>query len=134
MLSVSFITFFGSLVSLAVMIGRKLLSMKRNGQEHVLHVARFELPYAHEVKAGAIRTIKLLGRILLVLVLRAYVRSFNFIKNKYHTLREGFHRKVTGKEVNGEKREVSKFLKLVSEYKEKVDELKEKIQEEEKSL
>jgi RAB protein geranylgeranyltransferase component A len=78
------------------------------------------------------------GYTLLVLTVRFYIQSGNFLKAEYEKLKT---RIINGLEKNKdnvtgnlkEKREVNKFLKMVSDYKAKIRHIKHKIIEEENS-
>jgi hypothetical protein len=126
------ILFFGSLLGITFMIGRKLV-MLQNGQ--VLHREElvFKTPYLEEWKHLTIKNVKKHGYNGLVTTIRFYVRSINILKNKYHGAKSLVNN-IRNKNPNSNsenKREISKFLKIISEYKYKIREIKRKVKKEE---
>jgi hypothetical protein len=112
------------------MIGRKLL-MLQNGQIFEEEEIVLKTPFLEEWKYLTIKNIKKYHHAGLVATIRFYVRSSNFLKNKYQTVKIKV-KNMRGKKPNGdEKKEVNKFLKMISEYKHKIREIKHKIKEEE---
>ena len=129
------ILFFGSLLGISFMIGKKVW-MLQDGQ--IFHKDETLLKTSHleELKHLAVKNIKKYGYIGLVAGIRFYIRSTNPLKNKYKEVKikiKNIHSKKlnTGKE---DKQEISKFLKNILEYKHKIREIKHKITEEEKKL
>lgn len=124
------ILFFASLVSIIIMIGRKLVLIK---QDTVLNHEEisFELPYLKEVKHITIAGIKKHGYVLLVATVRSYVLGMNILKNKYEEIKTKIKDRNNKNHINGEKKEISKFLKIIGEYKHKIREIKHKIKKEE---
>jgi hypothetical protein len=116
------------------MIGRKLLLLQ-NGQISYKESAEtfLKAQYFEELKHSAFKTIKKHRYTGLVTIVRLYVISSNFLKNKYEQIKikikDAYYKKIN----NGakEKREVPKFLKIISEYKHKIREIRHKIKEEE---
>ena len=103
----------------------------QNGQ--VLHGGEIttQAPSLEEWKHLTITSIKKHGYAGLVATIRFYVRSTNFLKNKYQEIKTKV-KNINGKKLREEeKREVSGFLKMISEYKHKIREIKHKIKEEE---
>ena len=130
-----FILFLISLAGIVVMIGRKL-EYVRNGEIHHREDMPVEAPHFGELKTHFKQTLKNAGHAGLVLTLRAYVKSTNFLKNKYENIKESLERLqkrnqhlVT--EISKEKKEANKFLKMMGDFKHKVREIKHKIKEEE---
>lgn len=122
-------SFFISLFSITFMIGRKLVLLK-NGNITELETQEFEFPNLKELRHSTIQNLKKYGKIALIVIIRSYLRSKNFLKNKYQILKievKKIHRK---RNAEG-KTEVSKFLKTMSEYKQKIREIKHQIKEEE---
>lgn len=128
--SILLILFFTSLIFIIIMIGRKLALLEH---EQVLNheEVSFELPYLKEVKHLTITNIKKHGYIFLVATVRFYVRSTNFLKDKYKEIKIKIKNKIMESHVNGEKKEISKFLKIIGDYKHKIREIKHKIKKEE---
>ncbi|MFA6076864.1 MAG: hypothetical protein WC735_02200 [Candidatus Paceibacterota bacterium] len=124
------ILFFASLASIIIMIGRRLAVLKHEqdlNHEEIL----FELPYLKEIKHITIQNTKRHGYALLVMIIRSYVRSADFLKNKYQEVKIKIRNMSIENNTNGEKKEISKFLKVVGDYKHKIRELKHKIKKEE---
>ncbi|MFA5778177.1 MAG: hypothetical protein WC870_01665 [Candidatus Paceibacterota bacterium] len=124
------ILFFGSLLGIIFMIGRKLL-MLQGGQVLAREEISFKTPHLEEWRHQAIKEIKKHGYAGLVATIRLYMRSSNVFKNKYQEIKvkvKDLHSKKLNIE---EKREVSKFLKKISEYKNKIRKIKQKVKEEE---
>jgi len=129
------ILFFTSLFGIIFMIGRKLVILQ-NGQAFHREEILFKAPFFEEWKHLTIKNIRKHGYIGLVATIRFYVRSSDFLKNKYQETKIKI-KNMRSKNQNGnfgEKREVNKFLKMISEYKHKIREIKHKIKEEEKNL
>ena len=123
------ILFFVSLFGIILMIGRKLVLLQ-NGvvfqKETIL-----KTPSLEEWKHLTITSIKKHGYTGLVATIRFYVRSTNFLKNKYQEVKTKV-KSINGKKLREEEqREVSGFLKMISEYKQKIRNIKDKVKEEE---
>lgn len=126
--------FFVSLLGITFMIGRKLILLQSGQITHGNDISS-ETPYLEELKVITIKNIKKHGFIGLVATIRFYVRSTNFLKNKYQEVKKRVRNFSDGRlNNNEEKKEVSKFLKMISEYKHKIREIKHKIKEEENNL
>jgi hypothetical protein len=130
-----FALFFGSLLGIIFMIGRKL-AMIQNGEVQISEETFLKVPYFEEWKYVTIKNIRKHSYNVLVATVRFYIRSSSYLKNKYLEVKikivDIYKRNSDGD--SGEKREVSKFLKLISEYKHKIRKIKHKIKEEEDSL
>lgn len=128
------ILFFGSLLGITFMIGRKLLMLQNGQMTYKDNVETFlKAQYLQELKHSAIKTTKKYSYLGLVTTIRFYFRGINLIKNKYGEVKIKI-KNIRHKNLNNiseEKREVSKFLKMISEYKQKIRVLKHKIKEEE---
>ncbi len=124
------ILFFTSLVSIIIMIGRKLVKLER---EQVLNHKEvlFELPYLQEVRHLTAQNMKKHGYAGLVTILRFYIRSTNFLKDKYKEIEIKIKNKSNENHLNGERKEISKFLKIIGDYKRKIREIAHKIKKEE---
>ncbi|MBI2627514.1 hypothetical protein HYW72_01140 [Candidatus Nomurabacteria bacterium] len=124
------ILFFASLLSIIVMIGRKLAVLEHeqalNHQEVFL-----EFPYLKEIKNRTVQNVKKYGYAGLVTVLRLYLRFTNFLKDKYKEVKIKIQNMSRENHRNGEKKEISRFLKIVLDYKQKIREIKRKIKKEE---
>ena len=124
------ILFFASLVSIIIMIGRKLSILKHEQiliQEEVV----LEFPYLKEIKHITVTNIRKRGYALLVATVRFYVLGANLLKNKYKEVKSKIKNRNIGNHINGEKKEISKFLKIIGDYKQKIREIKHKIKKEE---
>jgi len=124
------ILFFASLFSIILLIGRKLITLKQEqilNQEEVL----FELPYLKEVKHITVTNVRKHGYALLVAILRFYIRGTNFSKSQYEKVKIKITNMHNRNQINGEKKEISKFLKIIGDYKNKIREIKHKIKKEE---
>jgi hypothetical protein len=112
------------------MIGRKLVLLQNgqalHGEEIVVGAQSLE-KWKHLTITG----VKKHGYTGLVAIIRFYIRSTNFLKNKYQELKTKV-KSISGKKLKEEeKREVSGFLKMISEYKQKIRSIKERVKEEE---
>jgi len=117
------------------MIGRKLVLLK-NGQVLSKGEILFEIPNLEKVRHFTVKNAKKYGHMSLIMMLRFYIRSTNFLKNKYEKTKIKIKNINIKNHPNGEsteKVEASKFLKMISDYKYKIRELKNKIHEEEKN-
>src|SRR3989338_2595431 len=124
--------FFASLSSIIFMIGKKLVIIQNEKTTHSEEVL-FELPYIKEIKHATIKNAKKHGYAGLVATLRLYVRSSDFIKDKYKKLKEKIEERKNKNSLNGEKQEISKFLKVIGDYKHRIREIKHKIRKEEEN-
>ena len=125
------IMFFISLAGISVMIGRKLILLKR-GQIESVEKIPFEIPNSEEVRHFAVKNTKRYGYLTLVLILRFSVQSSNLLKHKYEKIKIKI-KNMTNKYFPQKEKEVSKFLKMVSDYKNKIAKIRDKIIEEEKN-
>jgi len=134
------ILFFSSLLGITFMISRKLL-MLQNGQ--ITYQDKTEAflrtQYLEELKHSTIKTIKKHSYLGLVIIIRLYFRSINFLKSKYQEIKIKAKEKLSKNKsrLNSDlpkKQEENKFLKMISEYKQKIRAIKHKIKEEEKVL
>jgi len=123
------ILFFVSLISIIVMMTRKLTLLEHEAysEEDVL----FELPLLSRIKNITAENVKKQGYNLLVGTVRLYVKSTNFAKNKYAIIKTKIQSIHLENEQNGKKKEISKFLKTVGDYKRRIREIKHKVSTEE---
>ena len=125
-----FILFSASLLSIIIMIGRKLVLLEpkqiSSEKEIVLRV-----PYLKEVKHLTVKNIKKHGYAGLVGMMRLYLKSANFLKSKYEEIKTKIKNKSKKNENSADKKEISKFLRIMGEYKQKIREIKHKIKKEE---
>jgi len=127
------ILFFASLLSIAIMIGRKLVLLKK-GQIEVTQEIPFEVPYLKEIRRAVVFNIKKYEHLALVGIVKFHLQFANFLKSKYGELKiklRNLHLKHSQKAEAGEKTEVSTFLKVVSVYKNRITEIKDRIKREE---
>jgi len=125
------ILFFGSLLGIIFMIGRKL-SVLKNGQAFYqnenISEDRILEAWKHETMEG----IKKYSYAGLVAIIRTYVHSSNFIKLKYQELKIKIKEKFGKNKEDAEtKKEASKFLKMITDYKHKIRKIRRQIKEEE---
>jgi hypothetical protein len=116
------------------MIWRKL-SLVKSGEYELHEEVTFEIPYLDEIKNITVESVKKYEHKSLVFIVKSYIQSTNFLKNKYQELKikvQNIHVKnhSTGELI--QKVEASKLLKIVSSYKHKITEITHKIKEEEK--
>lgn len=107
-----------------------------SGNEFMDERTSFEIPYTREIRGATIRNIRKYGHVSLVMTIRLYVRSNNFLKNKYEEVKvkvKDIHYKRRIKNGSRDRQEISKFLKIISDYKHKIRKIKQRIHEEEKS-
>ncbi|MFZ3011971.1 MAG: hypothetical protein WA060_03190 [Minisyncoccia bacterium] len=112
------------------MIGRRLLVLQ-DAQGETQEELFLEIPYVEEWKHLTIKNVKKHSYSGLVTVIRLYVRSSNFIKNKYEKIITEIDKKRKEHIIKRSKKEVSRFLKTVSDYKHKIREIKHRVVEEE---
>lgn len=125
------ILFFGSLLVISFMIGRKVWMLQSG---HIFHKDEaFLKNYLEELKHLAAKNIKKYGYAGLVTAIRLHIRSKKMASNKYQEIKIKINSMRSKKAKAGaeEKQEISKFLKIISEYKHKIREIKHKINEEE---
>lgn len=128
------ILFFGSLIGIIVMIARKLLYLQTKEMQ-MTEEFLLEIPNLEEVKINTLKNIKKYGFVTLVISLRLYVLSIDFIKEKTkqgsNKIKNYFHKHFPKKEKIAGSKEASGFLKTISEYKKKIDKIKHRIKQEE---
>jgi len=125
------ILFFISLISIAVIVGRKIILLRRgmlvSGEQN-----NFEIPYIEEVKHITIKKLKRYGYVVLINTIRISMKSTHFAKNKGTDIVNKLKNKVFKQSLeNGDPQEVSKFLQMVGEYKHKIKKIKHRIRKEE---
>jgi|SRR3989338_9422145 len=130
MMYILLILFFTSLTSIIFMIGRKLFLLQ-DGQTVSNTDVPFEIPHLEKVKHFTLKNIKKYEHIILVEILRFYVRFANLLKNKYQELKIKIRNKIIKNDINNDKQEISKFLKIIGDYKNRIREIKHKIKKEE---
>jgi len=113
------------------MIWKKWPILKHEQISNDNEKAFFELSYLKEVKHITIEGAKKHGYSLLVIAVRFYIQSTNFLREKYKEIKTKITEKINKRHINGEKKEISKFLKIIGDYKNKIREIKHKIKREE---
>lgn len=130
------ILFFVSLLGISFMVGRKVKLLRRGALE-VNGEFPWRVPETHEVRRITVRSLKRYGYVILVISIRSYIKSSDFIKEKYGKLKyriiSNIDKRMHKGVVSEEAKEPSKFLKMVSEYKNKVKEIKDRIREQERT-
>jgi len=112
------------------MIGKKL-SLVQKGLVPNRDEALLEIPNLEKIKYQIIKGIKKYGHIFLVIILRYYIRSANFLKNKLREIQAKIKSRNQENGIESNDKEMSKFLKVVSDYKKRIREIKHRIKEEE---
>ncbi len=128
--------FFTSLIAMSFMVERKVILVQRGKI-----VPKDELtpiiPDLPVIKSVAIKGVKTAEYIGIVLILRMYVQSGNFIKKWYGIVKtevKSRMRRQTKEEIMEEDaKKESKFLKTVADYKRKIKKIKYQIVKEEKN-
>jgi hypothetical protein len=136
-MSLPLILFFVSLAGITILIGKKLVLLKKaQNQNIIIEENSFKMPDIEEVRHVTTKHIRKFGYVALVITIRSYIRSSNFLKKTgkqvYEKAKDRFNKskdRFIGD--SKDKREVSKFLKMISEYKHKINKIKHKIKEEE---
>jgi len=123
------IIFFISLVGISAMIGKKLILLKNRQIEYTEKIL-FEIPNLDQIKHFTAKNSKRYGYMMLVEVIRFYIKSVKFLKHIYKEIKIKV-KKINNKHFPHKEKEVSKFLKMVSDYKNKIKIIKDKITEEE---
>lgn len=132
-MSIFLTLFIISLISISAMVGRKIFVLKNTNPTHT-HDFAIEVPDLKEVGQIANKNWKKYSYLALVLTLRAYLISFNFLKKKYKILKnkiKEIKRKDSKVSTVQKEIEANKFLKMMSDYKKKISKIKKKIKEEE---
>ncbi len=124
------ILFFLSLISIIAMIWRKL-HLLQNGQILINPEIPLEMPHLKSIKYFTVENIKKYEHALLETIVRSYIKSANFLKNKYEEIKLRIKDRINKNHINKDRKEISKFLKIVMDYKHKIREIKHKIKKEE---
>lgn len=94
----------------------------------------FGIPHLQKVKHLTVANIKKYEHIILVEILRHYVRTTSFLKKKYQEIKIKIISLKRKNHIEGEQKEISKFLKIIGDYKNRIREIKHKITKEEEGL
>ena len=108
------------------MIGRKIM-LVRGGEATEMEQAHAFAGDIEKIKHITKKHTREYGELLLVAIVRFFVQTSNFVKERYKET------KVKVKNIKPGRQEVNKFLKTISSYKQKIREIKHKIKEEEKA-
>lgn len=117
------------------MVGKRV-KLLRKGLVTPVGEFPWRVPETHEVKHIASKNLRRYSYVILVIIIRSYIKGSDFVKNKYGKIKDKVADNIDkrfNKSNNGEPKEASRFLKMISEYKDKVKEIKQKIREEEKT-
>ena len=131
-MTIFLILFFLSLIGIIFMIAKKLLVLDKI-QEKSNELPLFETPNLREIKQTAISSARFLGHKTLLLILRIYIISANFLKQRknhlFEKVKKVLHKRgvVKTPEINPEP---SKFIKMVSDYKRKIRRMTHRIKQE----
>src|SRR3989338_9538098 len=134
-MSISLILFFLSLAGIIFMVGRKFTFAPGEKIIHEEHAHPF-VPDVQKIKEVISQNTKKHGYIVMVTIIRFYVRFENFLKSRYAKIRILIKNRFDKNTITGEipeGREVSRFLKMISDYKHRIRNIKHKIVEEEKN-
>ncbi|MEK7569613.1 MAG: hypothetical protein AAB500_01840 [Patescibacteria group bacterium] len=136
MMTVIFILFLVSLLGLLFMFGRKLVHLRSGAiQGNDGNAPYPPLPDWRVLKDGAEKHAKRYGYAATVTIIRSYVRSMNFLKNRSKEMAEKLENLMpkngNGGGTGGEPKGTNKFLEMISEYKHKIRRIKREIHEEE---
>ncbi len=125
--------FFVSLFSIIFMVTRRLILQRREYPAGDLREQEIslELPYLKEIKQATARSIRRFSRTAVIAIIRFYVRSAKFLRDKYNAVKIKLENARRKNQVEGEKKEISKFFKIIAEYKRKIREIKHHIKKEE---
>ena len=131
-----FILFFASLIGIMILVGRKLVFVRKAqilGREDVLHP--FD-PDLAKIKYYAKRGAREYGHLALVATIRIYIKSANLLKQKTSEtaskIKSLINKRKNGGVKNSESiQEPNTFLNKVTEFKHKIREIKHKIKKEE---
>ncbi|MES2023179.1 MAG: hypothetical protein V4439_00665 [Patescibacteria group bacterium] len=138
-MQIELILFFASLAGIILMIGRKVLKLRQNFAVDIQVIDAekflFEIPNLEDAKYVVMKHAKRYGFIALVITLRSYILTHNFLKKKHQELtikaKNTINRYIPQKEKAIKQKEISGFLKTISEYKQKIQKIKHRIKEEE---
>lgn len=121
------------MAGISIMIGRKLFIIKHNTNQSYAHDFAIEVPDLEEVKDVTNSNFKKYSYKTLVVMVRFYVLTLDFLKVKYKILEEKIKRiKLRKNQKNiPEIKEANKVLSMISEYKKKIKNIRKRIKEEE---
>ncbi len=134
---ISLLLFFISLISIVILVTRKVFVLNNSGELYKSKdiELEFDLPDLDEVKEFTNKKFKKYGFMILVGGIRIYVLSSNATKKgvKYlYNKGEQKIKKLLGHKIKvEEKKEVSGFIKTISDYKKKISKITHKIKQEE---
>jgi hypothetical protein len=125
------ILFFGSLVGIIFMIGRKLATLTGEPIPSAEEIV-FDETYWNELKIEIIKDIKKWAYLALVAIVRFYVYTTDFLKKEYALLKNKIQSMGPNKQAVGvpEEKKENKFLKMISDYKYKVRKIRYQIKRE----
>ncbi len=132
-MNIFLILFFIALFGITIMIVRKYFTIKhleiKNNPDLDLE---FEVPELEELQKFFSKRIKRYGYVILVLIIKLYILSSNFVKEKsislYKKIKKRIFKHKTKTETN---KETSPFIKTIKDYKKKIKRITNKIKEEE---
>lgn len=133
-MTIILILFFLSLCAMIFIVGKRLIDI-REKQIQVREDMAVDMPDLQDIKILVFKKLKRYTYITLVISIRLWIISSNYLKRKYKDLKkktiELFDKYTSDKKTNDAPREVSKFLKVMSEYKKEVKKIKHRIKKEE---
>ncbi len=134
---ISLLLFFIALISIVILVTRKVFALNNNGELYKSKdiELEFDLPDLDEVREFFGKKTKKYGFIILVGSIRIYVLSANLtkkgIKYLYNKGEQRIKKLLGHKAKIVEKKEVSGFIKTISDYKKKISKITHKIKQEE---
>ncbi len=124
--------FFGSLLGIIIVIGRKLTIIRENGiiEASIKHPHPF-VPEIQKIKYLAFRNAKKYEHLALVAIIKFYLEFSKFFKNSYQkikiTAKDKWSKYISHSSSDISERQTSKFLKMISGYKDRIKHIKYKI-------
>ncbi len=131
---ISLILFLIALLGITIMIVRKYFSIKHIEIKHTNDLnLEFEVPDLEEIQEAFGKKTKKLGYFMLVYIIRLYVISGTFLKEKTLKIYKKISNKIfKNKKINNpDNNEVSPFIQTIKAYKKKVQRITHKIKQEE---
>ena len=133
-MTIVLLLFFASLIGIAFMLYKRVVLIRANADIVIDETPL--LPDVKEVRYIIVKNVKGYSLLIISVIIRGYVKSTLFLKNKSSEILNIVMNKLNKHEqiTTGEPKEVSGFLRAMSEYKHKIKKLKKQIIEEEKRL
>ena len=134
-MNIFLILFFIALFGIAILITRRYFIIKDLEIKHTDDLdLEFEVPELEDIKKTINKKAKKYGYVLIFILVKFYLISGKFLKEKSITLYKIIKKKVfkqKNKPVEPKIENTSSFIKTIKEYKKKVQRIKHKIKQEE---